>query len=187
MNLSTTLLIAVGLSADATAVALCSGSLIRHLKLNKMLKIALFFGGFQAMMTLIGCLIGEAVVSMLASIDHWISFGLLAAVGGKMIHEAFADEEHEDEYDPLNTWTLTVMAIATSIDALAVGVSLVTVQSEILRASAIIGITTFGLSMQGVFVGHQFGNVLGRKIEIIGGIILIGIGLRILLGHVLQS
>lgn len=183
MNLSTTLLIAVGLSADATAVALCSGSLIRHLKLNKILKIALFFGGFQALMTLIGCLIGEAVISMLSSVDHWISFGLLAIVGGKMIHEAFEDEEREETYDPLNTWTLTVMAIATSIDALAVGVSLATVQAEILKASAIIGVTTFGLSMQGVFVGHQFGNVLGRKIEIVGGLILIGIGLRILVGH----
>lgn len=183
MHFYTLLLIALGLSADATAVALCSGSLIRHLKLNKALKIAYFFGGFQGLMTLLGWLIGTSIIDLIRAIDHWIAFGLLTLVGCKMIREALDHSNPDQSVDPLDTKTLTTLAIATSLDALAVGISFATLEINILQGSLLIGGITFGLALIAVFVGHRFGGMFGKKIEILGGLILIGIGIKILFEH----
>lgn len=183
MNLLTTFLIAIGLSADAVAVALCSGSMIRHLTLNKVLKIALFFGVFQAVMTLLGWLIGTSISSLIQAVDHWIAFGLLVGIGGKMVYESFHDAEEHQKMDPLDTHTLMALSIATSIDALAVGISIATFNVAIFKAGSLIGSTTFLLAFAGVFVGHRFGSFLGKKVELIGGTILISIGLKILVEH----
>jgi len=183
MTLATDTLIAVGLSADAVAVALCSGLLIKHLKLNKALKIALFFGGFQALMTLLGWLMSLGVQSLIADVDHWVAFILLGGIGAKMIYEAITEDESCERFDPMNNHTLTVLAIATSLDALAVGVSFGALQTDISKSSSIIGSITFLLTLAAVFVGHKFGNLLGRKIEIVGGLVLIGIGFKILFNH----
>lgn len=187
MDLLTTFLIAIGLSADAVAVALCSGSIIRHLTLNKALKIALFFGGFQAVMTVIGWLIGTSISSLIQAVDHWIAFGLLAGIGGKMFYEAFHEPEEHKKMDPLDTHTLTALSIATSVDALAVGISIATFNVEIFKAGSLIGVTTFLLAFAGVLVGHRFGSFLGKKVELIGGAILISIGLKILVQHLSQQ
>jgi putative Mn2+ efflux pump MntP len=184
MDLLTTELIAIGLSADATAVALCSGLVMPHVKFNNATKIALFFGVFQFFMTLLGWLLGSSVKAWIAVIGHWIAFGLLGGIGSKMIYEALqADTCDREKIDPMCNRTLTTLAIATSIDALAVGISLVTLEPAILRACGIIGVTTFLMSLAAVYIGHRFGAMLGSKLEIVGGLILIGIGLKILTEH----
>jgi len=185
MTFTTDALIAVGVSADAVAVALCSGLLIKHLKLNKALKIALFFGGFQALMTLLGWGLTLGIQSLIESLDHWIVFILLSGIGGKMIYEAVTEDETCERFDPTSNRTLAMLAIATSIDALAVGVSFGALQTDISKSTSIIGSTTFLLSLIAVFVGHKFGTFLGRKIEILGGIVLNGIGIKILIEHLL--
>lgn len=182
MELASISLIGIGLAADACAVSLSSGLVIRHIKLNKALKISLAFGIFQGIMPLIGWLTGLTFRDVLAQADHWIAFGLLAAIGGKMIYEAF-QEETEKKFNPLDNYTLLGLAIATSIDALAVGLSLSVLKISILSAAAIIGIITFCLSLISVYLGHKWGNLCKFKLELIGGIILIIIGGKILLSH----
>lgn len=182
MELASISLIGIGLAADACAVSLSSGLVIRHIKLNKALKIALAFGIFQGIMPLIGWLTGLTFRDVLAQADHWIAFGLLAAIGGKMIYESF-QEETEKKFNPLDNYTLLGLAIATSIDALAVGLSLSVLKISILSAAAIIGIITFCLSLISVYLGHKWGNLCKFKLELIGGIILIIIGGKILLSH----
>jgi manganese efflux pump family protein len=183
MTIATDTLIAVGVSADAVAVALCSGLLIKHLRLNKALKIALFFGGFQAMMTLLGWFMSLGIQSLIQNVDHWIVFALLGGIGGKMIYEAINEDDNCERFDPTNNHTLMVLAFATSIDALAVGISFGALQTDISKSTSIIGSITFLLSLLAVFVGHRFGNFLGRRIEIVGGLVLIGIGAKILFEH----
>ncbi len=182
MQLGSLVLIALGLAADAFAVSLSSGLLIKNLKVNKALKIALFFGGFQYLMPLIGWVGGLVFRDLFASVDHWIAFGLLSLIGGKMIYESFSEEE-EEGFNPLDTYTLFGLAIATSIDALAVGLSLSVIKTSIIEAATIIGVITFGLSFLGVFIGHRFGGLFNNKIELLGGVILILIGSKILLEH----
>jgi putative Mn2+ efflux pump MntP len=183
MESLSTVLMALGLSADAFAVSLSSGLLIKHIKVNKALRIALFFGGFQALMPLVGWAAGLTFRDLLADFDHWIAFVLLGLIGGKMIYESLTDNDDERKFNPLDPYTLLVLAIATSLDAFAAGLGLSVIKTPIVLAVTIIGAITFSLSFVGVFIGHKFGNLFSKKIEVLGGIILIFIGSKILFEH----
>lgn len=178
-------LIGIGLSADAFSVAVCKGLNMRKLDLKHGYIIALFFGGFQALMPLIGYLLGTSFAGFIESFDHWIAFGLLAFIGGKMAIEAISDKDDEtgEKTDVLRIGELTVMAIATSIDALAVGITFAFLKVNILLSVLLIGVTTFALSLGGVLIGNRFGAKYKSKAELTGGIILILIGVKILLEH----
>lgn len=176
-------LIGVGLSMDAFAVALCKGLNMKKINYLHTVIIALFFGGFQAFMPLLGWFLGKRFETYIKSVDHWIAFGLLVYIGGKMAWEAIkgGDEEEEAGGDKLDLKELTIMAVATSIDALAVGITFAFYSVSIVPSISIIGVTTFCLSIIGVMIGNRFGMKYKSKAEIAGGIILILIGLKILL------
>ena len=180
------LILAVGLSMDAFAVAVCKGLSIRALMPRHAVAVGLWFGAFQALMPLIGWLLGAAFADMIAAVDHWIAFALLAFIGGNMIREALGGDE--EDCDPsLAPMTMLVLAVATSIDALAVGVTFAFLQVDILPAVLFIGVTTFVLSAAGVKVGAVFGSRFKSKAELAGGLILIGMGIKILLEHTLLA
>jgi len=183
MDAATTVFLSFGLAADAFAVAVSSGLAIKHMKVNKALKIALFFGGFQALMPLIGWFVGLSFSSLIAPIDHWIAFGLLSFIGGKMIYESLQTEECAKKFNPLDTGTLITLSIATSLDALAVGIGFAVLKTAIGPVVSAIGFITFFVVFAGVFIGHKCGNLFGNKIELIGGGILIAIGSNILWSH----
>lgn len=177
-------LIAIGLSMDAFAVAVCKGLKMPHLRVGQMGIIALFFGAFQAIMPAIGWLLGKQFETYITSIDHWIAFVLLAFIGGKMLKESFEKDNCSDcEKYNFNLKELFILAIATSIDALAVGITFAFLNVNLLGSVSLIGITTFILSAVGVLIGHKFGAKYKNKAEAVGGIILILIGLKILLEH----
>ena len=178
-------LIGVGLSADAFSVSVCKGLNMRKINIGHAYIIALFFGGFQAIMPLIGYLLGTSFSSYIESFDHWIAFALLSFIGGKMVIEAIREKDGGDEKktDILRIGELTVLAVATSIDALAVGITFAFLKANIFFSIIIIGVTTFALSLGGVFLGNRFGAKYKNKAEIAGGVILILIGLKILLEH----
>lgn len=182
MESLSTVLMALGLSADAFAVSMSSGLLIKNIKMNKALKIALFFGGFQALMPLIGWAVGLSFRDLFAQFDHWIIFVLLGFLGVKMIYEALQDDE-ERKFNPLDPYTLIMLATATSLDALAAGLGLSVIKTPIVLAVTTIGFITFSLCFAGVFIGHKFGNLFSKKVEILGGLILIFIGSKILFEH----
>lgn len=177
--------IAVGLSADAFSVSVCKGLNMRKLNLKHAYIIALFFGVFQAAMPLLGYLLGTGFSEYIESFDHWIAFGLLAFIGGKMVIEALSekDDGEEKKTDTLSIGELVVLAIATSIDALAVGITFAFLKVNVLPSVLLIGVTTFALSLGGVLLGNRFGAKYKTKAEIAGGVILILIGLKILLEH----
>ena len=180
------LLIGVGLSMDAFAVSVCKGLAMRKVNKKQAFIIGLFFGGFQALMPFIGWALGTQFESYITSIDHWIAFILLALIGGKMVIEATKTEEEQEikQMDPpLDMKEMLLLAIATSIDALAVGITFAFLQYPIVEAMLIIGMTTFVLSIIGVYVGNAFGSRYQKRAEMAGGIILILIGLKILLEH----
>ncbi len=184
MGLLELIFIAVGLSMDAFAVALCKGLNMRKLSFRNSAVIALFFGGFQGAMPLIGWFLGKQFESYITSVDHWIAFALLAFIGGNMIYEVFKKDNQEDEHeDALNIKQLFLLAIATSIDALAVGITFAFLKVSIIPAVSLIGAITFLLSLVGVFVGHKFGAKFKTKAELAGGAVLILIGTKILLEH----
>lgn len=183
MDFLSSTFLASGLAADAFTVSLSCGLLIQRIKINKALKIALFFGGFQFLMTLIGWSTGIRFTDLITDFDHWIAFSLLSLIGGKMIYEACQLESEEKKFNPLDSMTLLVLAIATSIDALAAGLGLSVLKSSIAITASLIGGITFCLSFMGVFIGHRLGNKLNHKIEIIGGLVLISIGSKILFEH----
>jgi len=184
MKMVEILLIALGLSMDAFAVSIASGATMKRLEIKNALKMGLFFGAFQALMPVIGWLAGIGMKSFIAGWDHWIAFGLLTLVGGKMIYEAMEIKETEEgRGSPFDTGTLFVLAVATSIDALAVGVTFSMLSVSIVLPVVIIGLVTFALSAAGVRLGVKGGNLFEGKIEIAGGLILFGIGLKILLEH----
>ena len=185
MDLVTIIVIAVGLAMDAFAVSIVSGSVYQQLHVRHAVRMAIFFGGFQAFMPLIGSLAGLSIREYIADYDHWVAFGLLAAVGGKMIYESFKIESAEKNLDPSNVLVLLILALATSIDALAIGITLSLLVSSIAVAVIIIGLVTFVLSYLGVFIGKKFGHFFENKIEALGGIILIGLGIKILFEHML--
>lgn len=175
-------LIAVALSMDAFAVAICKGLSVKKVQAKHVLTVGVYFGGFQALMPLFGFLLGFKFESFITSIDHWIAFVLLAIIGGNMIKEAMSKEEDEVN-DSFSFRTMLPLAVATSIDALAVGISFAFLGVDIIEAAILIGITTFVLSGIGVFVGNIFGSKYKSKAELAGGIVLILIGLKILLEH----
>ena len=179
-------MIGVGLSMDAFAASICKGLNMRRLNIKNMLIIGLFFGGFQALMPAVGWLLGKQFENYITSVDHWVAFALLVFIGGKMIYDVFEDKG-EDDYgektDRVDVKEIFTLAIATSIDALAVGISFAFLQVDIVKAASVIGITTFLLSAAGVAVGNIFGAKYEKKATLAGGIILVLIGLKILLEH----
>lgn len=178
--------IAIGLSMDAFAVSICKGLGMRKINYRHAFLIALFFGGFQALMPLIGWALGAQFEQYITEIDHWIAFILLAFIGGKMLYDAFHEDEQEEcdcEEEKFKVKEIFMLAIATSIDALAVGITLAFLRVDILPAIACIGITTFVLSFVAVIIGNKFGSKYQKPSTIIGGLVLIGIGLKILLEH----
>jgi putative Mn2+ efflux pump MntP len=185
MDLLSVLLIAVGLSMDAFAVAIGRGSALpRPERVRGALSMALAFGLFQALMPVAGWLLGSAFAGFIGGIDHWIAFLLLAAIGGRMCYDALFGRE-EEARPALSVRVLLLLAVATSIDALAVGIGLRLADpaTPILVAAALIGIVTFGLSLAGGLLGSRLGERFGRSMEVLGGVVLIGIGLRILVEH----
>lgn len=176
---------AFALAMDALAVAIASGIALRRPRLRQAGMIALCFGGFQAAMPVVGWFIGRSLHGVIAAIDHWVAFGLLAAIGLRMIHESRKAEGVRRDINPLEPRVLLLLGIATSIDALAVGVSLALLGAAILMAALTIGLITFGLSLLGVFVGRRLGRRFGRRTEFAGGMVLIGLGLKILVEHTL--
>lgn len=171
---------------DAFAVSVCKGLGMHRVNYTHALVIALFFGVFQGLMPVIGWLVGSAFAAYVTAVDHWIAFALLAFVGGKMLWDAFhseGEEEDETSMQKLDLRELFMLAIATSIDALAVGISFSFLQIDIVTAALIIGCTTFVLSLVGVVVGNRFGARFEKPSQIAGGIVLIAIGLKILLEH----
>lgn len=174
--------IALGLSMDAFAVAICKGLAMHKITFKKSLIVGLWFGGFQGLMPLFGYLLGVQFQSYITAIDHWIAFILLGIIGGNMIHEALSKDE-EKASDSLAFKDMLILAVATSIDALAVGVTFAFLQVDIAPAVLFIGITTLILAMIGVKIGNVFGIRYKAKAELAGGIILILMGTKILLEH----
>ena len=179
-------LLAVGLSMDAFAVSLCKGLTMKKASVKGMASCGIWFGGFQALMPLIGFLLGSLFAEQIVAIDHWVSFILLAAIGANMLKEAFSKEEECDcdKSADFSVKTMFTMAVATSIDALAVGISLAMAGNvDIWSAVALIGVITCVLSAIGVKIGSIFGDKFEKKAQIAGGVILILLGLKILLEH----
>ena len=180
-------LIAVGLSMDAFAVSVCKGLGMKRINFKVAVVLALFFGGFQALMPVIGWALGSQFLWLISPIDHWIAFILLAIIGGKMLWVAFHDDEDDsDDSSDANVIDLgeyLMLAIATSIDALAMGISFAALSVNIVAAASFIGVITFVLTVAGVAVGHFFGARYEKPATIVGGVVLILIGLKVLLEH----
>lgn len=186
MHLYQILFIATGLAADSFAVSVSSGAIIEKLRLRHAMRIAVFFGVFQGLMPWIGWRIGSLASTMIRSMDHWLAFAILCFIGGKMIYESRRfEEEIKKPINPLNIYVLFTLAIATSIDALAVGITFSFLDVAIIEPVIIIGIVTFVFSLAGTYIGEFFGHIFEDKIELAGGIILIGIGTKILIEHTL--
>lgn len=182
MNLINILGISVALAMDAFSISICKGLTINKFSLKLTLECGLWFGIFQGLMPIIGYFFGKQFESFITNIDHWIAFGLLLLIGINMIRGALKDE-NEDFSDKNNFKMMFLLAIATSIDALAVGISFAFLQVNIWKSSSIIGATTFIFCFAGASIGNYLGNKFSKKAEIIGGIILILIGTKILLEH----
>ena len=180
-------LMGVGLSMDAFAVSICKGLGMRKVNKKQALVIGLFFGGFQALMPFVGWLLGSQFEKYITSIDHWIAFILLGIIGGKMIVESVKPDKEDDEVKEMDAQLdlkeMFVLAVATSIDALAVGITFAFLDYPIVEAITIIGISTFFISIGGVYVGNFLGTKYEKKAEFAGGLILVLLGVRILLTH----
>jgi len=187
MEILTVLLLAIGLSFDSFAVSVCSGLNLPHIRFFQAAKIAIFLALFQAFMPLIGWLVGNSMKSLIEPVDHWIAFGLLSLIGGKMIIESFINSEEREIKNPLHIKVILTLSVATSIDALAVGFSFSTILDKILFAVFVIGAVTFIASMLGILLGKKTGPKINKYAEIIGGAILIIIGLKILVEHLLAN
>ena len=185
MGIGELLILAVGLAMDAFAISICKGLAMERVTLEKAGIVGLYFGIFQAGMPLLGYFVGVQFQSVIVSVDHWIAFVLLLFLGGKMIYEALRPEKEaeKEEKADLGFRTMLPLAIATSIDALAVGVSLAFLKANVVQAVTFIGVITLVLSMMGVKLGHLFGAKFQSKAEFLGGGILIAIGTKILLEH----
>lgn len=182
MGLLELFVIAVGLSMDAFAVSICKGLSVRELKPKHALTVGVYFGGFQMLMPLIGFALGVRFQSFITSIDHWIAFVLLGLIGANMIRES-REQDEENLSDSFSFGTMLPLAVATSIDALAVGVTFAFLQVSILPAVCFIGATTFILSCIGIRIGHVFGLKYKSRAELFGGAVLILMGIKILLEH----
>ncbi len=186
MDLFELLLLAVGLSMDAFAVSVCKGLGMRKVNVKVAVVLGLFFGGFQALMPTIGWALGSQFLWLIAPIDHWIAFGLLAFIGGKMLWDAAREEDGDagdDDAERIDLREYLMLAVATSIDALAVGISFAALSVNIVAAASFIGVITFGFTLVGVAVGHYFGSRYQKPATIVGGCVLIFIGAKILVQH----
>jgi putative Mn2+ efflux pump MntP len=192
MNLLDIWMLAVALAMDCFTVSIVSGVIVRRWLWGMILRMAFLFGLFQAVMPLIGWLTTNHFSEQLEAIDHWIAFGLLAFIGGKMIRESFGPEEEEKQFNPKNMNTQLILAVATSIDALAVGISFACMGyrafDQIVYPLLVIGLVSFMFSMFGYGLGVRFGKAIARKLkpELLGGIILIVIGIKILMTHLMD-
>ena len=187
MNFTELLLIAIGLSMDAFAVSIGKGLSVQTLRPRHTLAVGLWFGLFQALMPIIGYLLAAHFSGIVATFDHWIAFLLLGCIGANMIREACSEEEDEVHTNDFAARTMLLLAIATSIDALAVGISFAFLGVEIWNSAAVIGLTTCLLSMVGIRIGYHFGARYKSKAELLGGAILILIGVKILAEHTLTA
>ncbi|WP_437984186.1 manganese efflux pump MntP [Sorangium sp. So ce117] len=191
MNFGAILLLALGLAMDATAVAAARGLSVPAIRARHVLLVAGFFGGAQALMPVIGWLLGERIGPRVQAWDHWIAFVLLAFIGGKMLWEARGDGDGggdgETTADPFALSSMSVLAIATSIDALAVGITLPMLNAPFAISVVTIGVVTALLSAAGLFAGRRFGAMLGKRLDLAGGVVLIGLGFKILLEHLVLS
>jgi len=185
MSFAALLALAVALAMDAFAVALVTGLSLRPLRAGQLMRMSLAFGLFQAGMPVLGWLAGKAVYRYISAVDHWIAFGLLAFVGGKMLYEALHGDDDDDGKtgDPTRGMALLILAIATSIDALAVGLSLSVIGQPIAFAALVIGVVCAGFTATGMLLGRRIGTWWGPRVEVFGGLILIGIGVKILVEH----
>lgn len=187
MHLLEIIFIAAGLAADSFAVSVSSGAIIHKMRFRHALRIALFFSFFQALMPWVGWSIGSIASDAFCAIDHWIAFVMLSFIGGKMIYESRKLQEERKESNPLNLYVLISLSVATSIDALAVGFTFSFLHIAIIWPILIIGAVTFFFSFAGTYLGASFGHLFEDKVELIGGLILIGIGCKILLEHTLLA
>ena len=183
MDFVSILLIALGLAMDAFAVALGVGTTRKDIWFRPGYRLSFHFGLFQFMMPILGWLGGATIARFIAGWDHWIAFVLLAYVGGKMVKESFGDGEAHNGSDPTRRWTLVMLALASSIDALAVGLSLAMIKVDILYPSLVIGSVAALMTALGLALGKRLGVQFGKRMELVGGLILIGIGLRVILSH----
>ncbi len=180
------LLIAIGLSADCFAVALGTSIVSRTIVLVQVFRAALFFGGFQFLMPILGWLAGRTIVEYIADYDHWVAFILLAFVGGRMLWESFHEKDgHPKSTDVTRVFALLLLSVATSIDAFAVGLSFAFMKANIVIAASTIGVVAFIVTIVAFLIGRKVSGLIGKYAETAGGIVLIGIGLRIILEHVL--
>ncbi|MBA4408189.1 MAG: manganese efflux pump MntP family protein [Bacteroidota bacterium] len=186
MEILTVTFLAIGLSFDSFAVSVCSGLNLPRIRFFQAAKIAVFLALFQAIMPLIGWLLGNSMKTLIEPVDHWIAFGLLSLIGGKMIIESFMSSESREIKNPLHIRVIILLSLATSIDALAVGFSFATLLEKILLPVTIIGLVTFIASMLGILLGKKTGPTFNRFAEILGGLILILIGTKILIEHLLN-
>ncbi len=187
MDILTLLGIAVALAMDAFAVALAAGVVLERITGRHLFRFGFHFGLFQAMMPILGWLAGLTVKDWIEAYDHWVAFLLLAFVGGKMIHEALAENEDDEETtrDPTRGLTMVMLSVATSIDALAIGLTLGMLGVSIWMPAAVIGVICGILTTAGMLLGSRVGSIWGQRVEVIGGLVLCGIGLKILLEHTL--
>jgi putative Mn2+ efflux pump MntP len=185
MELVTYSIIAVGLAMDAFAVSLGIGTTRQAKDGRAVFRLSFHFGFFQGFMTLLGWLLGSSVANLIANFDHWVAFALLAGVGGRMSKEGFArgGEESCPARDPSRGRTLMVLCVATSIDAMAVGLSMAMIDANVVFASIVIAVITLGLSLVGLLAGGGLGERFGKRMEVLGGLLLVGIGVRILVSH----
>ncbi len=183
MDAITLIGLALALAMDAFAVALGTGAVLSRLTGRHLFRFGFHFGLFQALMPVIGWLAGQTIIQWVSAWDHWIAFGLLAIIGGRMIYEAFSDEEKTAERDPTKGLSLILLSIATSIDALAVGFSLSVIGVSIWMPSLVIGLVAGVLTVAGMLLGGRIGDRWGSRVEIFGGLVLIAIGSKILIEH----
>lgn len=181
MDWITTFAIAIGLGMDAFTVAIVAGMTLSTVTYRHLFRLSWHFGLFQFFMPLLGWIAGRKIVAWIAPFDHWIAFGLLGWIGMKMIISS--NETLPDEKDPTRGWTLIALSVATSIDAFAVGLSLGTLGMTIVKPAIIIGLVALLMTLVGMIFGRRIGMAVGRKMEILGGLILIGIGVKILIEH----
>jgi putative Mn2+ efflux pump MntP len=183
MSAATIIFIALGLAMDAFAVSVACGVTLKLQRMRNAFRIAFFFGFFQMIMPVLGWLAGRGIRTAISSFDHWVAFGLLLLVGIKMIYESARMERDKRETEHLSISVLLMLALATSIDALAVGLGFAFLNVAIVTPVIVIGAVTFALSFSGVFLGHLVGHVFERRIEVLGGLVLIAIGIKILIQH----
>lgn len=184
MGILELLLISIGLGMDAFAVSVCKGVSMKKMSWEKAIIIALYFGGFQMFMPVMGYLLGKGFEQIIVNFDHWFAFAFLSIIGGNMIKESCSDES-ENINDNIDVKTMLIMAIATSIDALAVGITFAFLKVNLIIAVSLIGIITFVLCVVGTKIGNKFGDKYGGRAELMGGVILILIGVKILWEHLL--